>query len=358
MKIKWFVVLLILISICFFVSGCGSKGTFVETVAGSDRGYNNATGVAAQFNTPFDIAVDSEGVVYVADSANHVIRMITADGEVSTYAGSGEVGHGDGSALEANFSTPTGIAIDLYGNIYVADSLEMDPHPMRVRVISTDLDVTTLAGSLEAGYKDAVGIDARFKVPANIAVGSDGVIFVADTNNHRIRRIDPNGTVTTIAGKPETGYAAGYVDGSASESRFNGPRGVAIDEAGNVYVADTGNHVIRLITPDGQVSTLAGDKEPGYIDAIGTKARFNFPSDVAIDEQGNVYVADTANHRIRIITQDREVTTLAGTGEPGNLDGSPLEAQFQAPEGVAVDQEGNIFVADTGNHSIRKIILP
>ncbi len=358
MKAKCFVIWLLLISTCIIASGCGSKEIVVKTIAGRDRGYNNAVGVAAQFNAPFDLAIDNEGIVYVADSANHVVRMITTEGEVSTFAGSGEVGHGDGSALEATFSTLTGIAIDLYGNIYVADSVEMDPHPMRVRVISIDRDVTTLAGSLEAGYKDGVGIDARFKVPAKLAVDSDGYIFVADTNNHRIRRIDPDGTVITIAGKPETGYAAGYVDGSASESRFNSPRGIAVDEEGNVYVADSGNHVIRIITPDGQVSTLAGDNEPGYVDAIGKNARFSFPSDVAVDGQGNVYVADTANHRIRIITQDREVITLAGTGEPGYMDGSLLEAQFQAPEGIEVDQEGNILVADTGNHSIRKIIQP
>jgi sugar lactone lactonase YvrE len=355
---RWSLFVIILMTACLLFPGCGPKEPFIETIAGSERGFNNATGVTAQFDAPIDIAVDTEGIVYVADSANHVIRMIMPDGEVTTYAGSGRAGYSDGSALEAIFSTPTGIAIDLSGNLYVADCAEMDPHPMRVRAISTDMDVTTLAGSGEMGYKDAVGKDARFKVPANVAVDSEGNVYVADTNNHRIRRITPGGKVTTIAGKLEAGYSAGFVDGNASEARFNGPRGVAVTEGGNVYIADTGNHAIRLITPEGQVSTLAGDKEPGFLDGMGTKARFSFPADVAVDNEGNVYVADTANHAIRMITPKGEVTTLAGTGEPGNVDGSPSEAQFWAPEGITVNQEGFIFVADTGNHRIRKITLP
>jgi sugar lactone lactonase YvrE len=221
--------------------------------------------------------------------------------------------------------------------------------------------VTTLAGSWEDGYKDGFGLDAQFKVPASLAVDDAGNVYVADTNNHRIRRISPEGEVTTFAGSPQAGYVAGYADGPAAEARFQSPRSVAVDEEGNVYVADTGNHCIRVISPGGQVTTLAGAKEPGYVDGPAAEARFNFPSDVVIDAEGNLYVADTANHRIRKITPEGAasltVTTLAGSGEPGNADGPAGEAQFRAPEGVAVDADGNVIVADTGNHRIRKIVL-
>jgi sugar lactone lactonase YvrE len=164
--------------------------------------------------------------------------------------------------------------------------------------------------------------------------------------------------VSTLAGRPGAGYAAGYADGLAAEAKFNSPRSVAVDGVGKVYVADTGNHCIRLISPDGQVSTLAGANEPGYVDGQGSEARFNFPSGIAVDADGNLYVADTANHSIRKIMPDGEVTTLAGNGEPGNVDGPGADARFRAPEGIAIDGKGNVYVADTGNHRVRKIAQP
>jgi sugar lactone lactonase YvrE len=151
---------------------------------------------------------------------------------------------------------------------------------------------------------------------------------------------------------------SGYADGPAAEAQFNGPRGVAVDAKGNVYVADTGNHRIRMISPAGQVTTLAGGSEPGYKDGKGSEARFNYPADIAADAAGNLYVADTANHCIRKITPEGVVTTLAGNGKPGDTDGPLAEAQFRAPEGVAVDSQGNVYVADTGNQRIRKIVQP
>lgn len=357
-KKSWEVVVLVTLVLSFLAAGCGPKAPQVVTLAGSDRGYVDGLGVGAQFDAPMAVAVDATGNVYVADSANHRVRVISAKGEVTTLVGSDEAGYDDGPATEALFSTPAGVVLDESGNVYVADSDEEDPHPMRVRVITPEGIVTTLAGSSQSGYKDGVGKDAQFRAPASVALDSDGNVYVADTNNHRIRLIRPDGTVSTLAGKPEAGYPAGYADGLAAEAKFNSPRSVAVDGAGNVYVADTGNHCIRLISPDGQVSTLAGAKEPGYIDGQGNEARFNFPSGIAVDADGNLYVADTANHSIRKIMSDGEVTTLAGNGEPGNVDGPGADARFRAPEGITIDDKGNVYVADTGNHRVRKITQP
>ncbi|MCX7680782.1 MAG: NHL repeat-containing protein [Anaerolineae bacterium] len=339
------------------IAGCAPQVIRVSTVAGSTGGYAEGIGAAAMFSVPLSVAVDEEGNLYVADSANRRVRKIAPDGTVTTVAGSGQAGSADGPALEATFGVPTGVALAPSGVLYIADSVAEDPHPLRLRLLTLDGMVTTLAGSLEAGYKDGSGTGARFRSPAGIAVDAQGNIYVADTNNHRIRRVSPTGEVTTLAGSPNPGYVAGYADGSAAEARFQHPRSVAVDAQGNVYVADAGNNCIRKITPDGQVTTFAGSREPGYVDGKGTEARFNSPSGIAVDAQGNVYVADTANHRVRKITPDGMVTTLAGSGQPGNADGPATEAQFRAPEGVAVDAKGNVYVADTGNHRVRKIIV-
>lgn len=338
--------------------GCGPKAPQVITLAGSDRGCTEGSGADAQFDGPIDVAVDAEGNIYVADGANHRVRLISPEGEVSTLAGS-DMGHADGPVDEALFGVTHGIDIEPAGNVYVADEVHFTDResPLRLRLISPDGIVSTLAGSLQPGYSDGPAPDARFKIPASIALDNVGNIYIADTNNHRIRMLSVDGTVTTIAGKMDTGYAAGYTDGPASQARFREPYGVAVDEVGNVYVTDTGNHCIRIISLDGQVTTLAGAREPGYVDGQGSEARFNFPRGIAMDAEGNLYVADTANHRIRKITPDGVVTTLAGSGEPGNADGAAGEAQFRVPEGIAVDADGNLIVADTGNHRIRKVMV-
>jgi len=211
--------------------------------------------------------------------------------------------------------------------------------------------VSTLAGSTASntGYVDATGTAARFNSPYGVAVDSTGNVYVADTFNHAIRKITPGGVVTTLAGS--TAGDDGYVDATGTGARFQYPAGVAVDSTGNVYVADANNNAIRKITPGGVVTTLAGSTAgtSGYVDATGTDARFNYPEGVAVDSTGNVYVADNYNSAIRKITSGGEVTTLAGStaGDDGYVDATGTAARFNYPTGVAMDSSGNVYVLPT-----------
>jgi sugar lactone lactonase YvrE len=335
-------------------SACGPRGAKVETLAGGTRGFADGQGITAQFDNPADVAAGPDGSIYVADSANHRIRKISAAGLVSTLAGSSKPGHQDGVGGAALLSSPTGISVNASGVIVFADSVATDPHPMFVRLVSAEGKVTALAGSSSAGSQDGQGTQAFFRTPANVAIDKDGNVYVADTSNHRIRKVTPDGNVTTFAGSPGSDVVSGYNDGPAAEAQFKSPAGIAVDGSGNVYVADTGNHCIRLIA-NGQVTTLAGSPTPGKGNGKGKAASFNFPNDVAVDSVGNVFVADSANHLIRKITPDGAVTTIAGAGQPGYTDGPAAQAQFRLPQGITVDSKGIIYVADTGNNCIRKI---
>jgi sugar lactone lactonase YvrE len=211
--------------------------------------------------------------------------------------------------------------------------------------------VAPLAGTGEDGVRDGAAAQSRFSDPFGVAVDAQGVVYVADGgDSNRIRRIDRNGVVSTFAGGRE-----GFADGVGSAAAFHTPSALALDRFGNLYVADTGNHAIRKIAPDGGVTTLAGDGQPGDADGQGRAARFRAPVGLAVDRQGNVYVADTYNDRIRRITADGLVSTLAGGAQPGNADGPAMDAAFDTPTAIAVNKEGVLFVADTGNNAIRRI---
>lgn len=309
----------------------------------------DGTGSSARFEDPFATAVDANGVVYVADSAAHVIRRITADGVVTTYAGTpGSFGIDDGTGWNARFYSPFGVAVDSAGNVYVADSLNST-----VRKIGLGGVVTTLAGTGGTrGSADGTGAAARFSQPFGIAVDGNGTVYVSDATNSNIRKITAAGVVTTLAGSVGS---SGSADGTGTAARFTVPYAVAVDTAGTVYVVDHGNHTIRKVTAAGVVSTLAGTAgSAGSTDGSGTAARFRYPSGVAVDRSGNVFVADTDNQTIRQITTAGVVTTIGGASSLGSADGAGTAARFFNPKGIAVDLAGRLYIADRGNRTIRK----
>jgi streptogramin lyase len=369
------------------------------TVAGRSTSLGSAdgTGGAAQFFWPTAIVADRSGNFYLADTENHTIRKITASGVVTTFAGlPGAFGNVDGAGSAARFFRPHGVAVDSANNIYVTT----DAHT--IRRITPDGTVTTLAGStFNNGSSDGNGSSARFSSPWGIASDSSGNVYVAEFGNHTIRKITPAGDVTTLAGSAGN---SGSSDGSGTDARFNSPYGLAIDSSNNIFVADSKNSRIRKITPDGvvttfarsnwessngafpqhitidgannlfvtensgsggavrkispagDVTTLAGNAWlPGNVDANGTSARFLKPQGIALDPVGNLFVVDVWTSTVRRVTPAGDVTTFVGTPGVGAVDGTPSAARFFLPFGVAVDSNTNIFVADSGNHTVRKI---
>ena len=319
----------------------------VTTLAGSTTsGATDGIGTDAFFRNPWGIAADGSGNVYVADQGNLKIRKITANGIVTTLAGNGTQGATNGTGISTSFNYPSGVAVDAAGNVYVADR-----ENSKIRKISAAGIVTTLAGKGTPGATNGTGASASFSLPSGVAVDGSGNVYVADNENCKIRKITATGVVTNLAGN---GYN-GITDGAGTTASFNNPEGVAVDATGNVYVADTGNHKIRKITPAGAVTTLAGNGSSGTNDGTGTSGRFNNPMGIAVDATGNVYVADSGNHKIRKITLAGAVTTLAGSGAPDGNDGYGTAASFSNPRGIAVDISGNIYIGDFENHKIRKI---
>ena len=327
----------------------------VTTLAGQvgTGGYADGVGTQAKFRLPNNVAVDSAGNVYVADTANNLIRKITPTGVVTTLAGlSGSHGSADGNGSNARFWAPFGIAVDSPGNVYVADTANNT-----IREITPNGMVSTLAGFAgHPGSKDGIGADARFRNPWSVAVDGVGNVFVADMSNDTIRKITPAGEVTTLAGQAGM---TGSVDGFGGDARFNDPFALAVDNAGNVYVSDSANNAIRKITPSGAVVTLAGlAGYAGNADGNNNDARFWNPQGLAVDGAENIYVADTGNNIIRKITPTGVVTTLLKlAGADNNTDKAGGSTQFNSPGGVALDNAGDIYVADTDNHCIRKIAL-
>jgi len=321
----------------------------IAGLAGSNRGSANGAGIMAQFRSPFDVATDTLGNVYVADSSNYAIRKITPAGIVSTFAGlPGEPGDADGTGNAARFRHTHGVTTDTLGNVYVADSGNNT-----IRKITPGGGVTTLAGLAKSvGNANGTGTAARFNFPYSVATDSAGNVYVTDTFNHTIRKITSAAVVTTLAGLAGT---SGSSDGIGDAARFNSPLGLATDSSGNIYVADTVNYTIRKITPAGVVTTVAGlAGSSGSTDGEANIARFNIPTGVDTDRWGNVYITDSSNNTIRQITPGGMVITLAGVARSyGSTDGIGSAARFDEPSGLAIDNSGNIYVADQNNDAIR-----
>ena len=328
----------------------------VTTIAGSAGKHGNVDGVgtgAAQFNSPIGLSVDSAGNLYVGDTGNQTIRKVTSAAAVTTLAGQvGVIGSTNGTGSGALFHNPEGTAVDSAGNVYVADNVNRT-----IRQITPAGVVTTLAGSPGLqGTIDGVGSAARFNQPVSVAVDSANNVYVSDSGGETIRKIDVNGVVTTLAG---TGGLSGTNDGVGNAARFTNPQAVAVDGAGNAYVSDSGNNTIRKITPDGVVTTIAGNPaQSGSLDGTNNAALFSSPRGVAVDSATNIYVAsgDSTIRKLTPIGTNWVVTTLAGTADQnGSVDGTGSAARFHFPYGIAVDNAGNLYAMDRSNDDIRKI---
>ena len=324
----------------------------VTTLAGGASGFADGVGASARFNLPTDVAVGLEGTVYVADYLNHRIRRIAvASGAVTTLAGNGTAGFADGIGSDARFNHPVGLAVAPNGLVFVADEGNQ-----RIRQIDPASGmVITLAGNATAGFADGVGSAARFNFPQGLAVAASGVLYVADGGNHRIRQFDPlTGAVTTLAGSTQ-----GFADGVGSAAQFDFPSGVAVASSGTVYVTDRRNHRIRQVDPGTtEVTTIAGGTR-GEKDGIGSAASFDNPIGVAFTSSGALFIAQSNGGLIRRLDLGTaDVTTVAGNRfATGYQDGIGEKASFLGPGGLAVAADGTLYVADQFNHRIRKVQL-
>jgi sugar lactone lactonase YvrE len=344
-----------------------SASGVVTTLAGSSMGSADGAGATAQFAYPSGLAIDKDGNLYVGDSHSLTIRKVTHGGTVTTVAGLAD--HGgteDGPGSTARFSSVHAVAVDRVGNVYATDDAYtqsgganryVKPGPSgTVRRIDTTGVVTTIAGhrsDLDPS-PDGVGAAARFESPSGIVADRDGTMYVADAPASTVRKITAAGEVTTFAGKAGV---MGNTDGFRTEARFGQPTDIALDSAGTMYLTDPVAGVIRKITADGLVSTFAGSAgSKGAVDGVGGAARFNAPTGISLDDHGNLYVTDEWANTIRKITSAGDVTTLAGkAGERGSTDGPADRARFVVPAGITVDRNGNVYVCDYGNRTIREI---
>jgi len=330
---------------------CRPAAAVVTTYAGSGQlGTVNGTLSTARFYNPVSLAIDASGDMYVGDGdsyfgdVNTLIRKITATGVVSNFVGSGVMGNANGTGAGSSFGSPAAIVIDGSGNLFVADSSNN-----LIRKVTPAGVVSTFAGSGAAGNADGTGTAASFYGPTGIAIDPSGNFYVSDTFNGLIRKITPDGVVSTFSGGGKS------QNGTGTAVTFSYITSVATDASGNVYAADTQNDLILKITPEGIATTLAGSGYSGNSkDGTGTSASFFYPTGLSVDGAGNVYVADGSSE-IRKITAAGVVTTIAGNGAQTYVNGIGTQATFCRPAKAIADAFGNVFVADTCNNVIREI---
>lgn len=342
-----------------FISSALVAQVRVSTFSGSkEGGLVNGSLSKAKFKGAFGICIDNNGNLFIAENGNNVIRKIDTKGNVNTVAGNGKEGNTDGLKENAQFSAPTGVCSDNKGNIFVADFLNHT-----IRKIDKSGNVTAIAGTGKPGYKNGIGTDAQFNYPRGICIDKNNNLYIGDSWNHRIRKIDTKGNVTTYAGggdyfNPDS--VGELVDGKDTTARFYTPCGIAIDNKDNIYVTDARSHRIRKIDQKRNVTTIAGSgdigtNKGGFKDGKAEVSILNTPTEVCAGPNGEVYFSDTYGNRIRKIYKG-EVTTIAGTGNAANKDGLGKDAEFNFPRGIAVDKTGKkIFVFDYNNNSVRLI---
>ncbi|MDO6432985.1 NHL repeat-containing protein [Flavitalea sp. BT771] len=320
------------------------KKAIVSTIAGDgSNAFADGPLLSAKFRSPADVVVAPDGTIYVADFNDHRVRKL-ANGQVTTLAGSDISDVKDGDGALARFKNPNRIVVDPAGNCYVLD--ETDP---RIRKITPAGHVTTYAGSDTPGFRDGDALVAQFLINAEgLAADGAGNVYLGDTFNGRIRKISVAAQVNTIAGDGSEGLR----NGNGATAKFSFPGGVTCDQQGNIYVSDQGNNCIRKITAGGVVSTFAGSGTIGDADGAGDVAQFRGLLDLAADVQGNIYVID--EDRIRKVTPEGVVSTVAGS-VAGYADGEGTVAKFKDPVGLGIDAQGNLYVADLNNFRIRKI---
>jgi len=329
-----------------------SKAQLVSTVAGvlETPGFNDGEALSSRFFNPHGIAVDGEGNIYIADRYNHTVRKLSVAGMVTTIAGkAGFSGSQDGQGETARFNEPWGLCVSEDGVIYVADTKNN-----KIRRVEQDGRVKTIAGTGNFGSSNAQGLAATFGNPTGIELDAFGNLYVADHLTHIIRKVDGQGMVTTIAGIP---YIPGDSDGVGRDAQFWRPYGLTLDKEGNILVADEWNHKIRKVTPAGTVTTVAGTGEVGLIDGASEQTAFNYPWDLTVDADNNIYVADGYNYVIRKIESNGNVSSYAGTpSTSGGVDGVGAAATFSGATSITWDKiTGSLFVGDAYNHLVRSI---
>jgi len=331
----------------------------ITTVIGNGTGGfagDGGAANAAQVNFPMAIARSAAGTLYIADTFNVRIRSVQPDGVIRTIAGTGTLGFsGDGAAAaSALISSPYGVAVDGAGNLYFSDSRNN-----MVRKVGTNGTITRIAGTGVQGYggDGFNAVDALLNLPTGLTVDPAGNVYVADTQNHRIRRISTDGKIATVMGTGQPNFSGDGGPGDRSTVFF--PESVALDSAGNLYVADTFNHRIRKLSPDGVVTTVVGNGVPTFRGDGGAAAAasLNYPRGVSVDASGNILIADSMNNRIRMVTEDKVIRTVAGTGRFGDSgdDGPASGATFRYPRAVISNGSGGYLVLDTDNHRIRQL---
>ncbi len=350
----------IILMISFIAFSNISNAQKIITIAGNGSGGMSGNGGKANqatFNSPTGSAQDAEGNVYIADNFNHVVRKIDRSGIIRIFAGTGQKGYsGDnGKAVLAQLYEPDDVKVDRSGNVYIVDQRNNV-----IRKVSQKGIISTVAGTGTGGFSGDGGpaTNAKLFIPTSLAIDTNGVIFIADAGNERIRRIDVTGTISTYVGNGTKGNSGDGKEAiNASISYVNG---IAVDRTGALIFAQKDNNVIRKVNSKGRIFAFAGTGKQGYSGDGGPaiNAEFNSPYGVAIDEEGNVYVSDNGNGRIRKISKKGTITTIAGNGKSGNGKGTdPMEMSFNNPTFLDITKEGDLLIADRGNNKIRKLLL-